>query len=172
MNDFTLRRAQLSDVQVLAPLFDAYRRFYEQPGDLALAHAYVHARLERGEATVLLALAQEHAGADDSRAVPLGFCLLYPSWCSVAAAPIFVLSDLFVADTARRRGVGRALMQAACEAGRATSAIRLDLTTAHTNTRAQSLYESLGWRRDEVFRTYSLALLTPGAVASPTRSPA
>jgi len=31
----------------------------------------------------------------------------------------------------------------------------MDLTTAHTNTTAQKLYESLGWTLDTVFRAYS-----------------
>jgi ribosomal protein S18 acetylase RimI-like enzyme len=33
--------------------------------------------------------------------------------------------------------------------------VRMDLTTARTNTAAQSVYESLGWQRDDVFFAYS-----------------
>ena len=149
MSTFTARRATLDDLDALAPLFDAYRRFYEQPGDVALASAYLHARLERDESVILVA---EGDGA------LLGFCQLYPTWCSVAAAPIFVLYDLFVDDGVRRGGVGRALMRAAQAFGREAGAVRLDLSTARTNTRAQALYESLGWQRDDVYLTYSLSL--------------
>lgn len=144
-----VRRARCDDVDALAPLFDAYRRFYEQPGDLALASAFLHERLERGESVVFVAEAGDQL---------LGFCQLYPSWCSVAAARIFVLYDLFVDAGARRAGVGRQLMLAAQAFGRAAGAVRLDLGTARTNTRAQALYESLAWRRDDVFLTYNLAL--------------
>lgn len=35
---------------------------------------------------------------------------------------------------------------------------RMDLTTAKTNRAAQSLYESLGWVRDEVFWAYNRRL--------------
>jgi len=149
MNDLTLRPATPDDLDQLAPLFDAYRRFYEQPGDVARASAFQHERLERGESTILVA---EDAGQ------LLGFCQLYPTWCSVAAARIFVLYDLFVDPDARRGGIGRALMRAARAFGREAGAVRLDLTTARTNTRAQALYESEGWQRDDVFLTYSLAL--------------
>jgi ribosomal protein S18 acetylase RimI-like enzyme len=149
MSTLTTRRATLDDLDALAPLFDAYRRFYEQPGDVALASAYLHARLERGESVILVA---EGDGA------LLGFCQLYPTWCSVAAAPIFVLYDLFVDDGVRRGGVGRALMRAAQAFGRAAGAVRLDLSTARSNARAQALYESLGWQRDDVYLTYSLSL--------------
>ena len=96
-----------------------------------------------------------HGPGDASLA---GFCQLYPTWCSVAAARIFVLYDLFVDDGVRRAGVGRQLMLAAQAFGRAAGAARLDLSTARTNARAQALYESLGWRRDDVFLTYSLSL--------------
>ena len=149
MTALTTRRAGLDDVDALAPLFDAYRRFYQQPGDVALASAFLHARLERGESVVFIAEAEGAA---------VGFCQLYPTWCSVAAAPIFVLYDLFVDDGVRRGGVGRALMLAAQAFGREAGAARLDLTTARTNTRAQALYESLGWVRDDVYFNYNLAL--------------
>ena len=145
----TIRRAVLADLDALVPLFDAYRRFYEQPGDIALASAYLQDRMERGESVVFVAEADGQL---------LGFCQLYPTWCSVAAARIFVLYDLFVDDGVRRTGMGRQLMLAAQAFAREAGAVRLDLGTARTNTRAQALYESLGWRRDDVFLGYSLAL--------------
>jgi ribosomal protein S18 acetylase RimI-like enzyme len=159
-DDLAIRRAVPADLEPLAALFDAYRGFYEQPSDLALARRFIGQRLERGESVVFVAEAARATAA--AGPAPLaGFCQLYPTWCSVAAAPIFVLYDLFVAEGARRHGAGRALMRAAQAHALATGAVRLDLTTARTNTRAQALYESLGWRRDEVFLTYNLGL-TPG----------
>jgi ribosomal protein S18 acetylase RimI-like enzyme len=149
MSPLTTRHATPDDLDVLAPLFDAYRRFYEQPGDVALASAYLHERMERRESAILVAEADGQM---------LGFCQLYPTWCSVAAARIFVLYDLFVDAGARRGGVGRALMLAAQDFGRAAGAVRLDLSTARTNARAQALYESLGWQRDDVYLTYNLSL--------------
>ena len=149
MSTLATRHATPDDLDALAPLFDAYRRFYEQPGDVALASAYLHARMERRESAILVAEADGQL---------LGFCQLYPTWCSVAAARIFVLYDLFVDADVRRGGVGRALMLAAQAFGREAGAVRLDLSTARTNTRAQALYESLGWQRDDVYRVYNLSL--------------
>jgi ribosomal protein S18 acetylase RimI-like enzyme len=146
MSTLTLRRAAATDLDALAPLFDAYRRFYEQPADLALARAFLEARLARDESVVFVA---------DAGQGLVGFCQLYPSWCSVAAGRIFVLYDLFVVEQARRGGAGRALMQAAQDFAREAGAVRVDLATAHANTRAQALYESLGWMRDNLYRTYS-----------------
>ena len=151
MTALAIRQAGVDDLDALAPLFDAYRRFYEQPGDIALASAYLHARLEAGESVIFVAEADGQL---------LGFTQLYPTWCSVAAARIFVLYDLFVDDDARRGGVGRALMRAAQDFAREAGAVRIDLSTARTNARAQALYESLGWQRDDVFLVYNLALAT------------
>ncbi len=145
-----VRQADLSDVPALAPLFDAYRQFYEQPTDLALAERFLTERLERGEAMVLIA---ETGEGTNRQAV--GFCQCYPSFCSILAQPIFVLYDLFVAPSARGLGAARALMLRAENEARQQGKARLDLTTAHTNRPAQTLYESLGWELDTVYRAYT-----------------
>ncbi|BDE70718.1 GNAT family N-acetyltransferase [Delftia sp. NA_296.1] len=147
MNSTAIHTAIPEDAELIAPLFDAYRQFYEQPADADAALAFITARLERGESVILLARRPDGSA--------LGFCQLYPSFCSVLAAPIYVLYDLFVVPDARRLGVGRALLLAAEAHARATGHARMDLTTARNNLRAQALYESLGWVRDEVFLTYA-----------------
>ncbi len=151
MTQIAIRLATVDDAAHVAPLFDAYRQFYEQPADAAGALAFVQARLARGESVILLA---EDAASGDA----VGFCQLYPSFCSVIAAPIYVLYDLFVAPPARKSGAGRALLRQAEAHARAGGFARMDLTTARTNLPAQALYESLGWERDEVFLTYNRPL--------------
>lgn len=146
-----MRRAQPSDLDALAALFDAYRVFYEQPSDPALARRFVAERLDRGEAIVFVAPSADGHGLD-------GFCLMYPSFCSVVTRPIRWFNDLFVRPEARDRGLAGALMQAAEDDSRLAGCARLDLQTAHTNLRAQGLYESRGWQLDTVFRVYSLPL--------------
>ena len=97
----------------------------------------------------------EHLLALDATQTAVGFCQLYPTFCSVDAAPIYTLYDLFVAPAARKTGAGRSLLMAAEATARTHGKVRMDLTTAHTNTTAQSLYESLGWTLDTVFRAYN-----------------
>ena len=147
MGTLHTRVAGLSELDAIALLFDAYRQFYEQPADLALATSFIRTRLQNDESVILIATNEV------GRA--LGFCQLYPSFCSVEAAPICTLYDLFVAPDARRTGAGRALLLAAEQHAAASGKVRLDLTTARTNRSAQSVYESLGWVRDEVFLAYS-----------------
>jgi len=147
----SIRPAGLADLDAVAALFDAYRQFYAQAPDRARATAFIQARMQAGESVILLAERVPPAGL----AEPVGFCQLYPSFCSVEAAPIFVLYDLFVAPEARRGGLGAALLRAAEAQARQGGRVRMDLTTAHDNHTAQRLYESLGWVHDTVFRTYT-----------------
>jgi GNAT superfamily N-acetyltransferase len=142
-----IRTAHPQDVDLMAPLFNAYRRFYEQADDLQLARQFIHDRMQRQESVILLAL--------DEQGRAIGFCQLYPTFCSVDAAPIYVLYDLFVAPAARRGGTAKALLHAAEHHAATHGVRRLDLTTAKTNHSAQRLYESMGWVRDEVFFTYN-----------------
>lgn len=141
-----IREARPADIPAVAALFDRYRQFYEQAPDLAQAHAFIAQRVERRESVILVA---------EGDGELLGFCQLYPTFCSVEAAPIYTLYDLFVAPAARQTGVGRLLLQAAEARAAADGKVRMDLTTARTNHAAQSLYASLGWVRDDVFLAYS-----------------
>lgn len=162
----TLRPATLDDLPALAALFDAYRQFYEQPADLDAAHAFLQARMARGESVVLVA--EEEAGAGRRL---VGFCQLYPSFCSVEAAPIYVLYDLFVSPEARGGGVGRALLAAAEARAAADGKHRMDLTTARTNTTAQALYTAMGWVRDDVFLAYTRRVTPIPADGTSTSAP-
>ncbi|NOT16227.1 MAG: GNAT family N-acetyltransferase [Methylotenera sp.] len=143
----TIRLAAATDLTALATLFDAYRQFYEQAPDIALAKSFVADRLNQQDSVIFVAV--------NSMQQLIGFCQIYPSFCSVIAAKIGVLYDLFVDANARKTGAGRALMLAAHEYAATNGLQRLDLTTAKNNLKAQALYESLGWLRDEVFYSYS-----------------
>ena len=143
-------RAAIADVDAVAPLFDAYRRFYGQRPDVGAARAFLDDRLRRGESVIFLAL------SDEPDAEALGFTQLYPSFSSVSLKPLWILNDLFVRRDVRRGGVGRRLLQRAREWAIETGARGLILATAVTNRDAQSLYESCGWRQDDEFQHYYL----------------
>ena len=146
-----IRQATLDDLELVTPLFDAYRQFYQQSPDLPLARAFLRARLGAGESLVYLAEDQEAA---------LGFVQLYPLFSSTAPRPgrIWLLNDLYVVPAARGRGVARRLMDRARQLAEETGAGAIELATARSNATAQALYESLGYRRDEQFLHYSLEL--------------
>jgi ribosomal protein S18 acetylase RimI-like enzyme len=142
-----IRLANISDIDQLAKLFDAYRQFYEQLPDIALAKTFITERLNKQDSVIFV--------TENNEGNLIGFCQIYPSFCSVAAAKIGVLYDLFVDTSIRKTGTGRALMLAAHEYAAINGMARLDLSTAKDNLKAQTLYESLGWKRDDIFNTYS-----------------
>jgi ribosomal protein S18 acetylase RimI-like enzyme len=156
MKNFVVRRAGSGerDVDLIAPLFDSYRQFYDKPPDAKLAASFIRERLLAGESVILLAEAGDEASGE-----ALGFVQLYPSFSSVAAFRLWVLNDLFVIPTARGQGVGRALMEAAREHAIQTGAKRLTLETTAENRAAWSLYEGLGYvRHADSVRFYTLEL--------------
>ena len=140
-----IRQATVADLDVIVPLFDAYRQFYRQPSDPERARQFLLERFERKQSVIFLALEQHTA---------LGFTQLYPSFSSGALAPIVILNDLFVIPQARRRGVASKLLREAAEYGRRVQAVRLTLSTELTNTVAQSVYEAHDWKRDITFCVY------------------
>src|SRR5262245_5010029 len=144
-----VRQATVADLDLIVPLFDAYRQFYRQPADLEGARRFLRDRFEHNQSVILLAFA-DHA--------TIGFTQLYPSFSSGAMARILILNDLFVSPAARRCGAGSALLSAAADYGRRIGAVRLELSTELTNAAARSVYERIGWKRDAVFCTYRLAL--------------
>jgi len=148
LKTFIVRQAVLSDLDRLAPLFDAYRQFYGFSSDEDAARKFLLERFNHGESTLFIALQGETA---------LGFAQLYPSFSSAALARMFILNDLFVRESFRRQGVGGKLMAAAIEFGKQLGAVRLTLATAASNKEAQALYESAGWERDDRFLTYHYA---------------
>ena len=147
MSTLKTRRADIKDAEKVSVLFDAYRQFYEQEPNLEFAQEFISARLNKDESIIFIAEDETHNA--------LGFCQIYPSFCSVIGAPIYVLYDLFVSPEARKSGLGKMLLEQAREHAQANGIPRMDLTTAKTNFNAQSLYESLGWVRDDIFYAYN-----------------
>lgn len=145
----TIKRATLGDAQRIAELFDDYRQFYEMPPNPDLALSFIYNRLKNSEATIFAA-----ERASDI----IGFCQIYPSFCSVHAAPICILSDLFVKPSSRGSGAGSRLLEAAEAFARQTGAVRITLQTATTNHLAQGIYEAKGWIRNTTLYGYAKRL--------------
>jgi GNAT superfamily N-acetyltransferase len=144
-----IRQATVADLDLILPLFDAYRRFYGHASEPERARRFLLERFEHSQSIIFLSFEEGAA---------TGFTQLYPSFSSGSMARIFILNDLFVAPAARRRGAGAALLHAAAEYARRVGALRLVLSTESSNATAQSVYERLGWKRDAVFCVYQLAL--------------
>lgn len=146
--DVAVVRAEMRHLEQVLPLFVGYREFYKQPPEVERSRAFLRERLERGDSVIFLAL------REDGTAV--GFTQLFPSFSTAALKRVWILNDLFVAPEQRTHGVGRLLLERARAFAVETGARGLALETQTTNTTAQSLYEALGWQRDQEFYTYTL----------------
>ncbi len=145
-----VHQATVEDVDHIAPLFDEYRQFYGKPSDLSAARAFLLDRFTHSQSVIFLARTTTRDA--------IGFTQLFPSFSSVSMARVFILNDLFVVPTARRRGVAAGLLESAARYARSVGAVRLTLSTARDNGNAQALYLAQGWKRDEAFHVFHLAL--------------
>jgi GNAT superfamily N-acetyltransferase len=145
MSGITVRQAVLSDLAELAVLFDLYREFQGRASDLPGAKSFLQARFNHGESVVFVA---------HSSLAPIGFAQLYPSFSSVSLARVFVLNDLFVHESGRRKGVASQLLAAAERYAWSLGAVRMTLNVARDNEHGQALYEAQGWSRDRQFHMY------------------
>ena len=143
-------RADPSNLDKIASLFDAYRGFYGQPSNLTQSRDFIAERIARDESAIFF--------VEDDTGEALGFVQLYPTFSSIDAHRTWLLSDLFTTPAARGRGVGTLLMNTAKTFALLTGAKGLVLETATDNLGAQRLYESLGYVRDTGYYTYCLDL--------------
>lgn len=131
-------KADLENLPELAVLFDKYRVFYQQDSDITAAESFLRRRFEKNESIVFMAYI-------DGQAV--GFTQLYTSFSSVSMLPVYILNDLYVEGSYRKKGVGETLLNKAKELCQVNDFKGLALETAIDNP-AQKLYEKLGWKKD------------------------
>jgi ribosomal protein S18 acetylase RimI-like enzyme len=132
-------RAQARDTDDVARLLIAFRDWLDgdAPSEPAM-HDSVSRLISERDTEFLLAAA---AAAPS----PAGVCQLrfrHSVWMSCEDC---WLEDLFVEDTMRGRGLGRALVLAAFERAGERGARRIELDTNEDNLGALALYESLGF---------------------------
>lgn len=144
-----IRRVTAADLDLVAPLFDAYRQFYGCTPDLDLARRFLRERLDRGESIIFVAVINGNG---------VGFVQLYPMLTSIGAKRAWILNDLYVKADARRQGVGKALMDTARKMAEETGAAWMELATAKDNVTAQALYRRCGYERDEEYDRFQLKL--------------
>ena len=127
----------------LLPLIAAYQRFYEvEEIDEERNRTFFRRFLAPSDDGMLL-------GARDAGGELLGYACLYWHFSSLSATESVLMNDLFVAESARGRGVGRALIEASAAVARDRGASQLEWSTAPDNVTAQRLYDSTGAERSE-----------------------
>lgn len=131
--------AQLHEAEAVADLLVGFRDHMGSSWPSANAFlASVERLLEDRETELLLA-------APDRDSPPAGVLQLRFRFSVWKAAPDAWLEDLFVAEQARRSGVGDALVTLAIERAQARGARRIELDCNERNAGALALYERHGF---------------------------
>jgi GNAT superfamily N-acetyltransferase len=137
-----IQRADLSRLDDVAPLFDAYRAFFAGGNTLDVSTRFLGERLAANENVIFVA---------DSAGAANGFIQLYPLWSSWHCSRVWFLSDLYVAENARRLGVGSLLVETVKEFAAATKASSVMVELPRREPHLETFYARLGFNVDSVF---------------------
>jgi GNAT superfamily N-acetyltransferase len=131
-----------AELDTVLPLIAAYQRFYRVlEVDVERNREFFTRFLHPSDDGMLL-------GAWGGERL-VGYACLYWHFSSLLPAETVLMNDLFVEESERGRGVGRALIEASAGVARERGAHHLEWSTEPSNVAAQRLYDSTGARRSE-----------------------
>lgn len=140
-----VRQAQAEDLQKLSVLFDEYRQFYGASSNLKLSADFLKQRFKDGQTIIFI---------NTKNDIFTGFILLYLGFSSVACSTYYILDDVYVSPVFRRQGAAKQLIDTAILFAKNQNALRISLETQKNNYQSHTLYESMGFIRDDEFQTY------------------
>lgn len=145
----SIQRVTLTELDSVAGLFDLYRLFYQQESNIEAAKEFLKERIMNEESVIFLARDYENNA--------VGFVQLYPSFSSVSMKRSWVLNDLYVDKSARKKGFAEKLIKEAIRYAGETGAKGVSLETGKENSNAQKLYEKIGFVQEtNTFYYYSI----------------
>ncbi len=142
-DDYTITRVAAEDLADLLPLMRGYCDFYESSPPDENLRALSRALLDDPELEGVQLIARDATGQ------AAGFATVYWSWSTTTACRIGVMNDLFVAESARGRGLADRLIEAARAECARRGARKLTWQTAPDNLRAQAVYDRIGGAREQ-----------------------
>jgi GNAT superfamily N-acetyltransferase len=144
MSVVEVRFATRDDYAEWLPLWEGYNRFYGRFDATALPDAITRVTWERffdAYEPMYAMVAQDIAAEKTGRLVGLVHYLWHRS--TITIEPTCYLQDLFTAESARGRGVGRALIEAVYEQARLAGVAQVYWRTHATNATARRLYDQV-----------------------------
>ena len=147
-----IRPVQPSDFPQWKVLWDGYNAFYDRKDETALAEVTTNmtwARFFDPDEPV-------HALVADGDGDLLGIVHFLFHRSTISIAPTCYLQDLFTLESARGKGVGRALIERVYEIAREAGSARVYWLTHETNDTAMKLYNKVAERSGFVVYRKSL----------------
>jgi GNAT superfamily N-acetyltransferase len=138
-DELLIRPVVREDFDAWKPLWDGYNAFYGRQGATALPDAVTQTTWSR----FFDAYEPMHAFVAESEGKLLGLVHFIYHRTTIHIGPTCYLQDLFTAEAARGKGVGRALINAVYEHAKAGGANRVYWLTHETNTVARQLYDKV-----------------------------
>ena len=145
--NYKIIKATKENINQVGKLFDLYRQFYKYKSNIHESTNYISQRISNNESTIFLALINSNN--------PAGFVQLYETFGSLHLGKIIILYDLYVKEEFRKHGIGKKLMKKSEEYAKSIGAKSIELSTAKDNINAQSIYEKIGYIRENEFFSYS-----------------
>ena len=157
MSEIIIRRANKNDCPSLLPLmkqlaiFEGYIDDFKVTVDDLIRHGFP----TEGDPNFTAIVAENVAEKDQ---LLLAYLVYYLIPFTYDLKPTLFIKELFVDQSARGQGVGKALMQRAIEDAKYKQCGRIKWDVLTDNTRAQSFYQSLGAVHDRQWLGYLLVL--------------
>ena len=148
--EFEIIKANVNHIKQVGELFDLYRQFYKYVSNINESTDYISERMKNNESIIFI--------ATNKQKEVMGFVQLYETFGSLHLGKIIILYDLFVKKEFRKYGIGIKLMKKSEEYAKSIGVKGIELSTAKDNLTAQSLYEKIGYIRDNEFYSYSFEL--------------
>ena len=134
-----VRLMQYSDIDQVAVLLEEFRLLYGAPPDLEKTLQYLKDRFENEQSKIFIALDGNEY---------LGFCQMYPTFSSISLKKLYILKELYVVKSHRKKGVAKELIQHAEKSAKRFNTIGLIIETRITNQSALKFYDSVGYLKE------------------------
>ena len=145
-----LRKVTEADVPVLMTLIRALAAFERLESGVTASEQDLHRGLFGDEAIAEAMIAWR----DDE---PIGFVIWYETFSTFRGRKGIYIEDLFVTESCRGSGVGRALLQHLAQVAVEQGCFRLEWEVLHWNEPAVAFYERIGGKCSREWDVYTLS---------------
>lgn len=131
-----VRKVEASDIEQLIILMTEFRMFYNQEPYQDELRTFIRNRINNKDSEIFVAV------IDDKL---VGYTQLFPSFSTINLCKIWILNDLYISATFRRKGIAAYLIETVFKFSEQNQIKHVWLLTGDDNTKAQELYKKKGF---------------------------